>query len=152
KNTEFTYQVTHKGKKKGTLTNKVMQQAPNAEGIFTTTVKRTRVTEKKMAQSAEEFYLQCRNDTVYLDAIVLMREQALKAFDGKNLEYFSTDLAYPHHLQVGQSLPGGRLVVKVNSQMASISNLDMAAVNRKVAGHQTITTPAGNFDCFRLTY
>jgi len=152
KNTEFVYQVTEKGKKDGTLNNKVMQQALNAEGAFVTTIKRTRVTEKKRPQSAEEFRMRCVGDTVYLDALLLIQEQALRAFDGKNLEFVSVDVAYPHHMQVGHALPDARLEVKVNSQSASISNLHMAAVNRKVEDRQTVTTPAGTFDCFKVTY
>ncbi|MFC6999541.1 TapB family protein [Rufibacter roseus] len=152
KNTEFVYQVTDRGKNDGTLSNKVMQQAMTPEGEFVTTVKSARINNKKRPETAEEFTIRCKGDTVYLDAILLLREQAQKTFSGKELEYTPTDLAYPHQMEVGQKLPDGKLLVRVRNSVSDITHLQMSAINRKVEGKQQITTPAGTFDSYRISY
>jgi len=152
KNTEFVYQVTDRGKNSGTLSNKVVQQNLSPEGAFVTTIKTARISNKNRPESVEEFTIRCKEDTVYLDALLLLREQALKAFDGKEFEYTPQDLAYPHEMQPGLKLPEGRLEVQVKSSNVDITNLQMYTVNRKVEGKQQLTTPAGTFDTYRITY
>ncbi|AKQ45347.1 hypothetical protein TH63_06385 [Rufibacter radiotolerans] len=152
KGTEFVYQVTERGRNKGTLSNKVTQQAKREDGAYVTTFKSTRLGKTSRSQSAEEFKIRCTNDTLYLDAMLLLREQALKAFDGKDFDYTPVDIAYPQQMKVGQKLPNGGLGVQVRSANTSITKMSMVAQNRKVVGQETIKTPAGTFDCFKITY
>ncbi|GAB2535546.1 TapB family protein [Rufibacter soli] len=152
KGTQFVYQVTEKGRNKGTLSNQVTQQAKAEDGAYVTTFKSTRQGKTNRSQSAEEFRIRCTNDTLYLDAMLLLREQALKAFEGKDFDYLPTDIAYPQQLKVGQRLPNGGLGVRVRSANTTITKMSMVAQNRQVVGRETIKTPAGTFDCFKITY
>ncbi|WP_192820729.1 hypothetical protein [Rufibacter sp. LB8] len=152
KNTEFVYQVTDKGKNRGTLNNKVLQQASDAKGHFITTFKSTRMGNNKRTENAEEFTIRCVGDTLYLDAMMLMREQALKAFEGKDFDYIRKDVAYPQNLQVGMTLPNGKLGVRVRSASATITQVSMTATDRKVIAQEKITTPAGTFDTYKISY
>ncbi|MGV3538555.1 MAG: hypothetical protein ACO1OQ_02015, partial [Rufibacter sp.] len=105
KNTEFVYQVTDKGKKNGTISNKVVKQLANENGVFVTTFKSARLDKNNRTKTIEEFSIKCKGDSLYLDAKLLLREQALKAFEGKDFDFTPKDIAYPMQLQVGQALP-----------------------------------------------
>ncbi|WP_205503134.1 TapB family protein [Rufibacter psychrotolerans] len=152
KNTEFVYQVTDKGRPNGTLSNKVVQQMADEDGVYVTTFKSARLGKGNRPETAEEYKIRCSGDTVYLDAMLLLREQALKAFDGKDFDYTPVHIPYPLQMQVGQRLPDGKLGVRVRSSNIDITNITMVATNRKVEGRETISTPAGAFDCFKITY
>ncbi|MBA9077489.1 hypothetical protein [Rufibacter quisquiliarum] len=152
KNTEFIYQVTDKGRENGILHNKVVQQMNNQDGVFTTTFKSARMDKNKRTKTIEEFRIRCNGDSIYLDAKLLLREQALKAFDGKDFDFTPKDIAYPKVLAVGQQLPTGKLGVRVRSSNVDISTISMVASNRKVVAQEKLTTPAGTFDCFKITY
>ncbi|RNI27933.1 hypothetical protein EFA69_17755 [Rufibacter immobilis] len=151
KNTEFVYQVTDKGRNKGTLNNKVMHQSHDKDGVYVTTFKSTRINGNR-AETADEYSIRCSGDTVYLDAMMLLREQALKAFEGKDFDFYPVHIAYPQQMQVGQSLPDGKLGVRVRSSNVNITNITMEATNRKVVAQEKLTTPAGTFDCYKISY
>lgn len=152
KNTEFVYQVTDRGNNKGTINNKVVQQVADKEGIYTTTFKSTRISKNNRPETAEEFQIKCTGNTLYLDAMLLLREQALQAFEGKDFDFTPVAIAYPQGMQVNQKLPDGKLGVKVRSSTVAITQMSMLATNRKVEAIEKITTPAGTFDCFKITY
>ncbi|GAA4298878.1 hypothetical protein GCM10023183_07540 [Nibribacter koreensis] len=152
KNTEFIYQVTDKGRTKGTLHNLVMQETTTEDGATQIDFKSARIKHKKRPEPAEEFRIICKGDSVYLDAKLLLREQALKSFDGKEFDFVMKDIAYPLNLAVGQNLPTAGLDVRVRSSQINITRIVMLATNRQVTAKETIKTPAGSFDCFKITY
>ncbi|QHL86533.1 hypothetical protein GU926_03380 [Nibribacter ruber] len=152
KNTEFIYQVTDKGRAKGTLHNMVIQQTSPEAGINQIEFKSARINHKKRPQTAEEFHIICKGDSVYLDAKLLLREQALKSFYGKEFDYIMKDIAYPSSLAVGQTLPSAGLDVRVRSSQVNLTRILMNTGLRQVVAQETIKTPAGTFDCFKITY
>ncbi|AMM52344.1 hypothetical protein TH61_15705 [Rufibacter sp. DG15C] len=152
KNSEFVYQVTDKGRAKGTLHNMVMQQTSPEAGVTQIDFKSARINHKKRPATAEEFRIKCTGDSVYLDAKLLLREQALRTFDGKEFDFIMKDIAYPLNLAVGQSLPNAGLDVRVKSSQVNITRIVMIASNRQVIAKEAIKTPAGSFDCYKITY
>lgn len=152
KNTEFVYQVTDKGNKSGILSNKVVQQGQQQNGLFVTTFKSARLDKNNRTKTIEEYHISCKGDSIYLDAMMLMREQTIKAFEGKDFDFAPKDVAYPRHMQVGQLLPNGSLGVNVRSSTVNITKISILASDRKVEAQEKITTPAGTFDSFRITY
>ncbi|WP_157593211.1 TapB family protein [Rufibacter tibetensis] len=152
KNTEFVFKVTDKGRPQGTLSNKVVQQMTDKKGAYVTTFKSARLGKTNRTQTSDEYRIKCSGDTIYLDAMLLLREQVLKSFEGKDFDYFPVDIAYPQQMQVGQKLPDGKLGVRVRSANVNITQLSMVATNRKVEAMEKITTPAGTFDTYKISY
>ncbi|RNI22367.1 TapB family protein [Rufibacter latericius] len=152
KNTEFVFQVTDKGRNKGTLNNKVVQQVTDEDGVLVTTFKSARRNKDNRPETSDEYHIRCSGDTIYLDAMLLLREQVLKAFEGKDFDFTPVDIAYPQQMKVGQKLPDGKLGVKVRSSTVNITQISMLATDRKVEALEKITTPAGTFDCYKISY
>ncbi|KAA6434497.1 hypothetical protein FOE74_09920 [Rufibacter glacialis] len=152
KNTEFVYQVTDKGRNHGKVTNKVVQQAADKKGVYVTTFKSARISNTNRSSTSEEYQIRCSKDTIYVDAMLLLREQVLKTFEGQDFTYSPVDIAYPLQMKVGQKLPNGSLGVKARSTNSHVSQIKMAAINRKVDAQEKITTPAGTFDAFKISY
>jgi hypothetical protein len=56
----------------------------------------------------------------------------------------------PVALSVGQELPGNEIDIDVKSSGINMT-IKVKTTNRKVAGQETITVPAGTFDCIVVT-
>lgn len=74
----------------------------------------------------------------------------MKQFKDMDTEVTGTNLVLPNNLSVGQTLPDASIDIKIS--MSGI-NMDVATkiINRKVIGRESITTPAGTFDCYVIT-
>ena len=62
-----------------------------------------------------------------------------------------TNIFLPNSLSSGQELPDAVMEIEVKGAPIAIT-MSIKMVNRKIDGKETITTPAGTFDCFVLTY
>lgn len=60
-------------------------------------------------------------------------------------------IAYPSNLKEGQSLPGGEKEMRGNMNGMEIS-MNLKVSDRKVVSKEKITTPAGTWECFKITY
>ena len=60
-------------------------------------------------------------------------------------------LDYPAHMQVGQELSGGSYEMKNNVKGMEMV-LRYTVHNRKVTGRENVTTPAGSWNCFVISY
>jgi hypothetical protein len=60
-------------------------------------------------------------------------------------------LEYPDNMQVGQTFEN--IVADMNVLLGkSSSKVRMSIINREVIAKETITTPAGKYECFKITY
>jgi hypothetical protein len=61
-------------------------------------------------------------------------------------------LTYPTDMKAGQTLDDGSVTIDMGNNGAQMANLQMDIKNRKVEQTETISTNAGSFDCFKITY
>ncbi len=79
----------------------------------------------------------------------------MEQVEGMSISYEGEGVTIPSELSVGKSLPDGNFSMKVNSDNPALSGMmggtTVAITDRKVAAKESITTPAGTFDCFKIT-
>jgi hypothetical protein len=64
----------------------------------------------------------------------------------------SVYLDYPSKMNVGDALPDGHMQVDISMNGGSMKqNVLLDVTNRKVEGKESITTPAGTWDCLKIT-
>ena len=99
-----------------------------------------------------ELNLTCDGDGISIDFNSLISGQVLEQYEAMNMDISmsGTNIVIPNNLKVGQTLPDAELLITMS--MASV-NMQMTVnmINRKVTGNETITTPAGTFDCMILS-
>ena len=61
-------------------------------------------------------------------------------------------LTFPMSMQAGQSLDDGTVTIEMGSNGGPAIDMQMDLADRKVEQAETITTNAGSFDCFKITY
>jgi hypothetical protein len=78
--------------------------------------------------------------------------KTMSGFQDMEVTVSGADLEMPGAMQVGQTLKDGDIKMAVNSSGMNIMNLEVKIYNRKVEAIETITTPAGTFECFKVSY
>lgn len=113
---------------------------------FTTTVK----DEKGKEFSSGKGTVKCDGENLMIDMQMNMPNipqlQAVKMETGKATTY----LTYPTSMKVGQTLPDGSFDMNSSANGMEVT-IEYKASNRKVAAKEKITTPAGSWDCFKIT-
>lgn len=94
----------------------------------------------------------CENGIYYADVRNITSDMMPKSADVK-VDITGEQLVYPPNLKVGDKLKDAS--IKVETGMASGMKLMSMTANigdRQVAGFETIETPAGKFECAKITY
>ena len=60
-------------------------------------------------------------------------------------------LVYPSTLSVGQKLSDGQIEAEMITNGTTMSTMTLLMANRQVEGKESITTPAGTFDTYKIT-
>ncbi len=71
----------------------------------------------------------------------------------QNMEYTisGNGMSFPNTLSVEQTLPDGEVFMKVDAGMINMSTT-VTMTDRKVVRQESITVPAGTFDCYVITF
>lgn len=97
-----------------------------------------------------DYTMTCENNVIQFDLTYYMAG-SMNGMEDMEYEITSENLEYPSVLKEGQTLNDASMEFRtVNSPMPFV--LTMKMDNRKVVGKETITTPAGTFECFKISY
>lgn len=119
----------------------------NTSGSSTSAIMKMKYQDEKGEELFEsEYGYTCEGNVVTIDFESLISEQMLSQFKDMEMEVTGTNIELPNNLSVGQELPDAN--VSISMSMGGI-NMDMNVdtVNRKVEKKESITTPAGTFEC-----
>ncbi len=134
-----------KGKITGSMITTV--ESVNNTGTSSIAALKSEIFDKKGKSIISSNYnMTCDGNTVIMDFKSLMNADMLKQFDNLETEITGTNVDIPNNLSERQSLPDAGVTIKIN--MAGMNmNMITNITNRKVIGNETVTTPAGTFDC-----
>ena len=140
-----------KGKPEGRTKNRVLERV-EADGTVTWRVS-TEVFDKKDEKTAEiEYRLRCEDDVFYIDMENLLDAEFYDQYGSMEFTAQGDFLDFPKNLSPGQQLGDGELNVGVSTGGVTMMNMRMQVKNRQVEAAESITVPAGTFDCYRISY
>ncbi len=96
------------------------------------------------------FSATCSNGTTLLEPESIM-SGLMRQYEAMEYSITGDDISIPNDLSIGQSLPDAAVTMVVNSGIMNITST-VRMTDRKVVRRETISTPAGTFDCFVITY
>jgi hypothetical protein len=99
-----------------------------------------------------EMEVSCKDGVFYIEMNNYLNEQALAGFKDMEMEIKGDNLQFPPDMKVGDMLDEGMVTISFNSPAMSMMNMSTAIKNRKVEAIENITTPAGTFKCFKISY
>lgn len=101
--------------------------------------------------SVSEFDVECKGNGVVLDIKSMYSPTLMMQYENMKTTITGSDVYYPNNLKEGDELDDAEMFISVD--MSGITmNVDFEMTNRKVVGEETITVPAGEFDCVVITY
>ena len=109
------------------------------------------IDEKGNLVSSSEYDITCKDGVASLDFKSLSNQQMLQQFGDVDYEITGTNIELPNDLSVGQNLPDAGINIKISMEGTSIMNMNISITDRNVIGKETVTTPAGTFECFVIS-
>jgi len=108
--------------------------------------------EKGKSINTADYAVECKDGIYHIDVSRMISPQLLDAYNDMEMEVDGTALEFPNELAVGQTLPGGNCNLKVSSNGMKIMTITCNISDRTVEAEESITTPVGTFDCYKMTY
>lgn len=148
--TELHYEIRNaKGKLQSIYSQKLISIQENASGTvfeLLQTHKDPKHPEKIILQDTIGF--RCKGNEFYIDMEKYLNQKQLKGFKNMEVKMTTDDLMYPSKLSPGMTLKDGSISLEVGSDLMSMTT---NIVNRKVEAFEQMTTPAGRFECYKIT-
>jgi hypothetical protein len=140
-----------KDRKQGRSVSRVTSYSESGNG-FEAVIQSTIFDNKNKEAHKGDYSMNCNNGLIFIDMKKFVPEESLKAMEGAELEIKGDLLELPTRLAVGQTLKDGTIEMKMSTQQAIGMSTTITITDRKVEAKETITTPAGQFECFKITY
>lgn len=101
--------------------------------------------------ATSEYEIRCQDDGIAIDFKSLGAPGIMEQYEDMEIEVSGTNLIIPNELLEGRELPDSNMHMTIHVNPIKL-NMDVNITNRKVSGKETVTTPAGTFDCVVLSY
>ncbi len=101
-----------------------------------------------------EMEAKCEGGKFYVDMKEFFRGMNLESYQSAPEMKVMVDgdaMFYPSDLHAGQVLPDGKVTAKINTSGFTMLTMYVNLSNRKCESIETVTTPAGTFECFKIT-
>ena len=147
-----TFQITNydkKGKTTG-FVDYTITDVRTVEGAEVSTITSQVKDEKGELILESSYNITCKDDTISIDFNSMVNSQMFDQYQEFDLEISGTNLDLPNNLSVGQELPDASMLMIIN--MGITLKFSVNITDRKVIAKESVTTPAGTYDCFVISY
>lgn len=141
-------------KGKVTSTNETLIKSIKADGSnFNATVEATMKNDKgKVITEGKSYNVKCENGTIKLDISSMMMSDFASQMKNMEVTISGSGIEIPSVLTEGMTLSDGTTEMKLGTNGMTFMNMKFDIKNRKVEKKESITTPAGTFSCFKISY
>ena len=136
-----------KGKFQGKQVNEIKKLETSGDG-WNATLGMILYDKKNEVVYDKDVDMSCVKGVVMLDMTRLIPDEQLEMFKEMNMTLEMDNIEIPSKLEPGMLLDDGSVTLSGDLPM----NMTVNITDRKVEGKETITTPAGAFDCFKISY
>lgn len=109
---------------------------------------------KGKSQSKSNFTLKCANGTLFFDLKMMLDQKQAESYKDFEVQVEGTDKEIPSNLTVGKTLKDAAVKFSFKTKDGTalpMMNMEINVINRKIAGIENVTSPAGTWECFKLT-
>lgn len=105
---------------------------------------------KSNGKSSIEYF--CRNGIFYIDMKKFIDPSMKEQYKDMEVNIEASDMALPPSMKAGDLLADSYVSMSVSTNGIALFSFKIRIYNRKVEGTETITTTAGSFECFKISY
>lgn len=106
--------------------------------------------DKSMGKST--LSMSCQNGEFVVDMSNYLKGMNMDAYKDMEVKVETEDMHMPKSLKPGDVLDDGQITIKISNQGFQMMSMMVKVYNRKVEATEKITTPAGTFECAKITY
>ncbi len=139
-----------KGKETGKSRNSVIEKRVNGDELEAV-VKVEYFDQKGKESMTSEYSMYCKNGQFSLDMRSMMGPDNMGTMQGVEVTVDASEMTFPADPQPGTTLEDAHLKVTMNTSGFSMGGIQVNITDRKIEGRESITTPAGTFDCVLMT-
>ncbi|MCU0354244.1 MAG: hypothetical protein MUD08_10990, partial [Cytophagales bacterium] len=141
-----------KGKPVGKMTQRIKAVRPVAKG-FSADVEAEMTDNKGKNISKATYTMACDNGVFKINMRSMMGPAGSPppGMEQARMEYTGDDLDLPVNMRPGQTLNDGKANMKTYMGDMKLMEMDFSVRDRKVESRESVTTPAGTFDCIRVS-
>ena len=99
-----------------------------------------------------ELELKCKDGKYYVDMESYIGESTLTPYSDMETTFEVENMTIPAELKVGEVLDNGKITVTISNNGMKILTISVNISNRKVEAKEDITTRAGTFECYKISY
>ncbi len=150
---EITF-YNHRGKVQFVQTQKITDKKQSGNATILE-VQQNMNMEKEDEDISTNYEVRCEDGKFYMDMksfISNMDMGDMQQSDEMDLEITSDSWVFPSDMEVGMTLPPTTMEVTLGGSGFDMMTTSVTMKNWKVEARETITTPAGTFDTFKISY
>ena len=96
--------------------------------------------------------IKCKDGNIYMNFKDMIGAGAMAQMKDAEMKISGDDLMYPYALSVGQTFPTAKTDMQMLMGGTPIMTMSFTMKDRKVTAKESVTTSAGTFDCYKITY
>ncbi|HLG40862.1 MAG TPA: hypothetical protein VI461_14380 [Chitinophagaceae bacterium] len=140
-----------KGEENGKVTYHISDAAASGSAM-TANFTSEMVNEKGKTLSKGSGKYKCTGGVFYADAKVAMPQENMAAYKDMDVKAEDVFIEYPSSMAAGQALKDVNFKMEVFNKGALFATITFDELNRKVESKESITSPSGTWDCWKITY
>jgi hypothetical protein len=95
--------------------------------------------------------VQCTGNALKMNMKMMLSEAQLKQMKSATVNATGQYIDYPATLKEGDQLPDGNMTLNYTMDGGLNASVELSVTERKVGRKESVTSPAGNWDCFMIT-
>lgn len=136
--------------KKGKTENIIKYSISKIDGN-TATIEAIIFDDKNKEITTTSYNIMCEGNSISIDFKSLISPAMLEQYKDMDIDVSGTNIELPNDLDIGKTLKDANMVMTINMGGMNMK-MTMDIVNRRVDAKENVTTPAGTYNCFALSY
>ena len=132
----------------------VYSKVTKLPGGVSVTANQENFDKKGKSNSKSEFTIKCDKGVLYFDMKSMMTDQQAESYKDFEMTVEGADKEIPSEFVVGSTLKDANMKITVKTKDGMpmpMMNMSFKVTNRKIEAKESITTPAGTFECYKIT-
>lgn len=142
--------------RKDTLSSKsittVKETNSMPDGAYSAKIQGKVFDRKEKVLGAVDYEIRCQDGNILISMNSFLNPEQMTTYQDMDVEIDGDFLELPSDIEPGMSLPDASVAVKIQNAGIAVMTLTISISDRKVEKFETITTPAGTFECAKITY
>jgi hypothetical protein len=107
---------------------------------------------KGKSQGSANLKARCTGGVYYIDMKNYMNQQSMESYKDMEMKIEGGNLEMPSSMKAGDILKNGDMKMSFSSSGMTIMTMTINISNRKVEVVENLTTPAGTFECYKISF